>query len=132
MLTSTKLSVNLRLRLYVAIVVSTMTYGSEAWLFTDEIKRNVNHTNSKMLAAITNRTIHDEAKAPSYDVVSNILKRRRSYLGHVLRMDDNRTVKRYLLELSPDQAPFVAGSLLNDTDYRTKAEIIQHAVKRTF
>ena len=37
-LTSTKLPTSLRLRLYTVLVISTMVYGADAWLFTHEIQ----------------------------------------------------------------------------------------------
>ena len=109
-LTSTKLDVSLRLRLFVAIVGSTMLHGSSAWFAVDQVKRMINGVNSKLTSQITKRTIHQEAKHPSYDIISAMLQRRWSYLGHILRMDEDRTVRRFLLKLSPTCAPFTAGA----------------------
>ena len=112
-LTSTKLPIQMRLRLYTVLVVSTMIYGSSAWFFTTGVKRKVNGVNSKLLAQITKRTIHEEAKYPSVNVVELIEDRRWNYLGHILRLDEQRALRRYLLELSPMEAPFIPGSLLD-------------------
>ena len=76
-----------------------------------------------MLAMITKQTIHEEAKTPSYDVVEHKMHRRWNYLGHILRLDINRAVRKYLIELSPAEAPFIKGSLLDDTDYKTVQEM---------
>ena len=118
------------MRLYIAIVVSTMIYGSTAWLFTDEIKRKLNGVNSKMVSHITKRSIHDEAREPTFDIISHVLKRRWSYLGHLLRMDENRIVHRSIIELSPSVAPFIPGSLLDDTPYETVQEMKDVAANR--
>ena len=129
-LTTTKLPLELRLRLYALLIISTMIYGCCAWLLTDDIKRSLNGVNSKMLSAITRRTIHEEARAPSLDTICSVLRIRRSYLGHILRMDENRAVRRFLLELSPKEAPFIPGSLLDDTEFTDVEEIIRAAEAR--
>ena len=65
-LTAGKLPTLLRTNLYRTLVVSTMAYGSSAWMFTDSMKKKINGVNSKMLSQVTRRTIHDEAKTPSF------------------------------------------------------------------
>ena len=83
-----------------------------------------------MLANIPERTIHQEASSPTFHVVDRVLKRRKAYLGHILRLEPDRAVRRFLLELSPNSAPFIPGSLLDDTDYRTVEEMIEAAEDR--
>ena len=129
-LTSTKLPVAIRVRLFNALVVSAMTYSSEAWFMTTAVKRHVNNVNSKMLAQITKRSIHEEARSPTLDVIELICKRRWDFLGHIIRMPDCRAVKKYLLELSPPNSPFVHGSLLDSTSFRNRDEIIAAAADR--
>ena len=129
-LTSSKLPIKLRLRFYTVLIVSTLIYGSSAWLFDENLKRRVNGVNSKMTSSITKRSIHNEAREPSFNIINFVLQRRRAYLGHILRMDPSRMVRRFLLELNPASAPFIPGSLLDDTDYRTAAEMIDAASNR--
>ena len=129
-LTSTKLPVSLCLRLFETLVVSSLAYSSETWLFTKDLKRAVNGVSSKMLSSITKRSIHEEAKTPSYDVVRTIMERRWSYLGHILRLKDDHPVRRYLLELSPHQRPFIDGSLLADTTFENVDDMIAAAADR--
>ena len=129
-LTSTKLPVHLRIRLYAALVVPTMVYGSSAWLFDDNLKRNLNGVNSKMLSSITKRSIHEEARQPTFNIIEHVLQRRKVYLGHILRMNENRTVRRFLLELSPHEAPFIPGSLLDDMDFENVEDMIAAAADR--
>ena len=129
-LLAAKLPVSMRIRLYIQLIVSTMTYGAEAWAMTDIIKKRLNNVNSKMLSLITKRSIHDEAKNPSFDIVKHVMKRRFEYLGHILRMDQDRTLKRLLLELSPEEAPFAQGSLLGETPFQTIAEMLEAAADR--
>ena len=124
-LTNTKLSVELRVRLYAAQIVSALIYGCEAWLFTDGVTRKLI---SKMLPVITKRTIHDEAREPTYDAVERVYRQRWSYLGHLLRLDEDRVLRRYLLELSQKEAPFITDSLLTDTEFDDVQSMV-HAVK---
>ena len=129
-LTSTKLPISLRIRLHIVLVVQTLIYGSSAWLLDEGLRRSVNGINSKMVSSITKRSIHEEAREPSFRIMDHILKRRRAYLGHILRMPPDRMVRRFLLELNPDSAPFIPGSLLDDTNYTTVAEMIEAASHR--
>ena len=129
-LTTSKLSINLRIRLYSALVVQTMIYGSSAWLLDTKLKKNLNGVSSKMLTSITKRSIHEEASSPTFDIVDHVLKRRKSYLGHILRLDPERGVRRYLLELNPETTPFVPGSLLADTSFDTVEDMIEAAQDR--
>ena len=124
-LMSTKLPIDMRVRLYRSLIVSTMTYGAEAWLVTEAVHKKLNGVNSKMLALITRRTIHEEAREPSYDTVEYVRNRRHDFLGHVLRMDENRALWRFLLELSPSEAPFKQGSLMSETSFQNVMEMLE-------
>ena len=55
------------------------------------------------------------------------MKRRWSYLGHILRLKDDHPIRRYLLELSPHQKPFIDGSLLADTMFENVDENVDVA-----
>ena len=129
-LTSTKLSVDVRVRLYATLIVSTMIYGSSAWFFTQKIRKLVNGVNSKMLSQITRRTIHSEASQPTFNIIDCICKRRWSFLGHILRLPEDRAVRRYLLELSPREPPYIDGSLLDDANYWTVDELTIASLNR--
>ena len=67
-----------------------------------------------MLSSIKKRSIHAEAGSPSFNIIEFVLKRRKSYLGHILRLDEQRMVRRFLLELSSDRRSFTKGSLLEE------------------
>ena len=129
-LTTTKLPKSSRTRLHRTLIVSTLIYGSSAWLFTDQMKRKVNGINSRMLSAITRRSIHDEARSPSLDAVQQVMDRRWEYLGHILRLDDHRALKKYLLALCPNQQPFPEGWLPADSNFRNMDEMVRAAANR--
>ena len=107
-----------------------MSYSSEAWQITDKVAKKVNGVNSKMLSLITKRSIHEEARTPTFDVVEFIKARRWEYLGHILRMDQNRALRRFAIELSADTAPFKQGSLMSETPFQDVAEMIEAAEDR--
>ena len=119
--------VDKRLRLYSSLIISTMIYGCCAWILTKDVKKKVNGVNSKMLAQITRRTIHEEARSPSVNAIHIILKRRWEYLGHILRLDEDRAVRRYLLELSPQTKPFKEGTLLADASFNSVTKMVECA-----
>ena len=121
---------NTRIRLYRALIVSTITYGCCAWLLTDKLRKKVNGINSKMLSQITKRSIHQEAADPTFNIVDYILKQRWEYLGHILRLDHHRALRRFTLELSPNEPPFQEGSLLADTNFRDIETMIEEAANR--
>ena len=118
--------------MYAVPIVMTMVFGSDAWLFTTDIRKSLNGVSSKMLSTITKHTIHAEAKNPSFDVVDHVKCRRKSYLGHLLRLDENRTVRHFLLELSPPERPFIEGSLLEEVNFENVQMIIDSAKNREF
>ncbi len=98
MLTEKKLSKSLRLRIFSSCVVSTLLYGCEAWKLTGQVRRMLNATGSKMLSKISGRRIADEAREPSIDIVLRARDQRWNWLGHILRMDERRTVRQALLQ----------------------------------
>ena len=60
-LSSEEVSLDLRLRLYIAGCCSIMTYGAEAWLLDDEACKALNGANAYMLSHITGNNRHYEA-----------------------------------------------------------------------
>jgi len=129
-LTSTKLPLKMRIRYFAALIVQPMTYGSEAWLFTKKIKQTTNGVASKILSLITRRTIHEEARNPTFSVIDHVMNKRWQYLGHILRMNEERTLRKFLLELQPEVAPYTPGSLMDDTTFGSQAEMIEAASDR--
>ena len=90
------LHLRLRMRLYMSAVCSIMVYGAEGWLLTREVCRKLNGANAKMVARITGQTPKQEATTGTrtFDVVKRIRARRFKWLGEILRMDDERMVKK--------------------------------------
>ncbi len=66
---------------------SALLYGCESWKLTQAVRRKLNLNASKMLSRITGRTIADEARQLSVDVVMRARDQRWNWLGHILRME---------------------------------------------
>ena len=85
-----KLTTSIKIELYRAAIVSTATYGCEAWKFNDATRQRMNNFNAKALAVITGKTIRDMAKNPPFNIVNHIKTARAKWLGAILRMDPSR------------------------------------------
>ena len=113
MFDSPVLSSRLKLRLYVAAVVSVMTYGCESWFLTPKVMSKLNGANSKMLARIMGTSVRDEARSTTahFDLVKDVRARRLKWAGGILRMDANRLLHK-AIEAQLDMN--VQGGLLMD------------------
>ena len=108
------LSLLIKLRLYRLAVCSTLKNGCEAWKLTPKVKRVLNGFNCRCLNRITGKCYRDTATNPDFNLVLAIRKRRLRYLGHILRMNANRLVRRtFIAYVSTSGGPPV-GSLLDD------------------
>ena len=109
---------NLRMRLYRSSVCSILTYGSEAWHLTAEVQRALNGANSQMMSVITGRTPHQEASVDkTFDLVRWIRARRLQWLGHILRMGTERSLKRavFVMFKSPREGDLMMDAPRHDS-----------------
>ena len=90
------LPIPLKLKIYRAYIGTSACHSHEAWRFDDQARRCVNGFNAKCLSTITGRTIVEEARSPTLDLVLIIRRARLAWLGHVLRMDKDRGLLRSL------------------------------------
>ena len=69
-----------------------MTYGSEAWYLDDEVWRKINGVNSRMVSVMTGNTQKQESteETCTFNLVRAIRARRLQWLGHILRLDEDR------------------------------------------
>ncbi|KAI8514508.1 hypothetical protein Bbelb_070990 [Branchiostoma belcheri] len=105
---------SLKVRLYKSSVCSTLTHSCEAWDLTQDVTRMINGFNSRCLQVITKKHFRGTATNPDYNLMLTIRHRRLRYLGHILRMDPSRLVRRTLKAYvcGGDNPP--EGSLLMD------------------
>ena len=63
------------------------------------------------------------ARDPPFDLVLTIRKRRLRYLGHILRMEQNRLVKRTLIALTKGGTVYPEGSLFIDAANKSLTQL---------
>ena len=92
---NSKIGFGLKMRVYKTAICSLFTYGSEAWTMNKQAKAMLNGANARCLSRFTGKDAHQEAsvRTRSYDLVTAVMLRRRKWLGHILRMGDERLVK---------------------------------------
>ena len=90
-----EISFKLKMKIYKSAVCSLLTYGCEAWLLDEKTAAMLNGANARCLSRFTGKTAHAEASARtrSFDLLLAIRRRRFKWLGHILRMPDQRLLK---------------------------------------
>ena len=92
-----------KIKLYQSCIVSVLLYGSECWKMTDTNARKVNTFHTKCLRRvmkifwpliITNEVLLQ--KCGSLPMSQTIMKRRWTWIGHVLRQDEESLAKTAL------------------------------------
>jgi len=103
------ISIQLKVRVYMASVRSVFLYGCESWAATDSLCTLLERCELSFLRRILDdRSIPRTANCKVRHVCQiketlsqTIIKRRLTWLGHVLRMKDDRIPKYLLLEKTP-------------------------------
>ena len=123
------LPLQLKLRLYKAVVCSIMTYGSEAWLLDNATCKALNGANAAMLAIITGKSIQQEAcrSTTTFDILPWIRGKRLQWVGHILRLPPTRLLHRTLQHIH-DQA--IPGDMLMDAPIGEWKELVKLAEDR--
>ena len=122
----------LKIRLYIAAVVSLLTYGCESWNLTEDVMCKLNGCNSRMLVRITERDVQSEARSvtSSFDLVKNIRVRRLRWLGQILRGDQSRLLFQAVEQQHLMQDP---GNLFMDTpNHVSLVDLIALANDKTY
>jgi len=125
------LNLNLRLRLYIAAVVSVGTHGFESWNFTEAVMKKLRGWNGRCLSRITGRSVKRESsvrKRPTFDLVQYLRARRLKWLGEILRSDDpfeHALLKGAILNW---EKPYPEGWILMDAPkHEVPSELIEKA-----
>ncbi len=74
-----------------------LLYGHESWKLKTHVERKMSNKVSKMLSRITGRSIAEEARTQSPKIVMNLRDRRWNLLGHILRTEEDRLVRKVVL-----------------------------------
>ena len=125
-----RLPLSVKLRIYKAAVCSTLTHACEAWTLTAAVRKKVNGFNSRCLHVITGEPYRDTATRPAYDLLLAIRRRRLRFLGHVLRMDQSRLVRRTLTAYVHGGHGAPDGSLLDDCQQKSMDRLAEMAHDR--
>ena len=122
---------NLRMRLYKSSVCSILTYGSEAWRLTTDVRAALNGANASMVSVITGNTIREESTdGKLFDLVKWIRARRLQWLGHILRMTQERKIKHAIYVMFKTPQP---GDILMDAPQtRSWRELCTYACDRDY
>ena len=100
---NTMLTLNTKMRVYQACVLSTLLYGSESWTLYSHQERRLNAFHMRNLRRllgitwqdrVTNASVLSQAGMPSMFAI--LTQRRLRWLGHVCRMEDGRIPKDIL------------------------------------
>ena len=85
----------LKLKIYKTAICSLLTYGCEAWSLDEKTLAMLNGANARCLSWFTGKDSHTEAsvRTRTYDLVHAIRVRRFRWLGHILRLDEDRLVQ---------------------------------------
>jgi len=108
-----------KLEIYKLYIVTKGTHGFEGWCLDEDAQAAVNHFNARCLSQMLSKDIHEMAsyaktkevvqsdgtvltvarKAPPYDLLTDLRKRRLQWCGHVARMDRERMEFRALRDI---------------------------------
>ena len=110
---NTMLTINTKMKVYQACVLSTLLYGSEAWTLYSRQEKRLNAFHMRCLRRllgitwqdrITNSSVLSQAGVPSMFAI--LTQKRLRWLGHVCRMEDRRIPKDILYgELATGSRP---------------------------
>ena len=93
-----------------------------------KVRRTLKGFNSRCLSRITGKSYRDTAKDPDFNLVLAIRKRR---LGHILRMNAKRLVRRTFVAYVSTPGGPPDGSLLDDCHIKDISQLTELAQDKT-
>jgi len=119
------------MRLYKSSVCSILTYGSEAWRLTTDVRVVLNGSNASMVSVISGKSIREESTdGKLFDLVKWIRARRLQWLGHILRMTQEQKIKQAIYVMFKSPQP---GDILMDAPQtRSWRELCTYACDRDY
>ena len=119
---ASEVSIRVKLRVYVAGVLSVLLYGCECWWLDSSARSKVGAWNARRLAVLTGRTIKEEYQEPTRDVVKMARLRRLTWLGKVLNRDSESIVTQFILAEANRYNGSEDGHIFNDVPSFTNSE----------
>ena len=129
--TDHRLPLSMKLRLYQSAICSTFTHVCESWDLSDKVLRMINGFNSRCLHVITKKDYRDTALNPDINLLLLIRRRRLRFLGHILRMNPNRLLRRTLVAYVHGGYNIPPGSLLQDCPHMPFEDLAVLAADRS-
>ena len=105
-----------KLNLYSAGVVSVLTHAHESWTLSVKLRSKLKGWNTRCLHKITGRSIPDESRSPTWDLVGKLRARRLKWAGEILRLHESR-MHRQVLVAQFEAHGLQDGSLLMDAPH---------------
>ena len=109
-----RLPLSMKLRLYQGAVCQSFTHACESWEITEDVARTINGFNSRCLHIISKKDYRETATNPDVNILLLIRQRRMRFLGHILRMEPSRLLRRTLIAYCHGGELVPPGSLLED------------------
>ena len=101
---SNDISVQLKIRLFKSLCLSTLLYGSETWPLTKAMQKRLDSFATSCYRHILGVKWHDKISnaiilqmVDQEPLSKTVIQRQLRWLGHVLRRDDNRIVSRVIV-----------------------------------
>ena len=114
---STTLSTRVKLKSFRVSVGMIARYGSEAWTLNEKTLKKLRGWCSNCLVSVTGRTHREEAGTDSsFDITATIRAQRLKYLGNILRLSDDESLKIVVTKLTKtEDGECPAGFMFMDT-----------------
>ena len=87
-----------RLQWYVSGVVAPALHNVGGWLLDGRTTRRMNGTNSRLLSHITGRSVHQEVRSPTFDIVQWTKRKRVRWLDHIMLEPELSLVRETVFE----------------------------------
>jgi ribonuclease HI len=123
----------LKIQLYKAGVCSVLTYAHETWTLNEATCRRLNGWNCRCLVKITGKEYREEATTPTFDLVTALRARRLRWLGHILRMPEERLIRQVALRQgtpATNKAIPAGGLFMDAPEHSTVPELLAIAGDR--
>ena len=112
---------------------SVLTYAHETWTLNETTCRRLNGRNCRCLVKITGKEYREEATTPTFDLVTALRARRLRWLGHILRMPEERLIRQVALRQgtpATNKAIPAGGLFMDAPEHSTVPELLAIAGDR--
>ena len=100
-----------KIQLYQSAVIATLSHCHEAWILDDKTRATLGGFNAQCLSIITGRNQRTERVHPTWDLIKTLRTRRLRWLGHILRLDEDRLLRKVVIAM---EKPYPKGSIMMD------------------